>query len=273
MLARRLATQRLVGSPLPVGRGSGRPAHLRAGAGVGLRGLVARDALAPARRTTGSSPPSTPAICCGPTSCARPGTWSRRPTSAGSWRPPRTGCTSRTPACTAGRASTPRPPRAPADLLVAMLEGGRSLTRPEIGERLAAAGVAAPAGMRLTYLVMQAELDGLIVSGPLRGQQHTYALLAERLAGRPTSTPDDPVGRAVAAVRRRPRADQRAGLRPLVVAHPDRGPGRGRTGSPTGSSPRRSARRSCGGIPAPRTPNRPRPARSSGCCRSTTSCR
>ena len=39
--------------------------------------------------------------------------------------------------------------------------------------------------MRLTYLVMQAELDGLIVSGPLRGQQHTYALLAERLAGRP----------------------------------------------------------------------------------------
>ena len=74
-----------------------------------------------------------------------------------------------------------------------MLEGGRSLTRPEIGERLAAAGVAAPAGMRLSYLVMRAELDGLIVSGPLRGQQHTYALLAERLAGRPTSTPDDPL--------------------------------------------------------------------------------
>ena len=70
------------------------------------------------------------------------------------------------------------------DLLIGMLEGGRSLTRPEIGERLAAAGVEAPVGMRLTYLVMRAELDGLIVSGPLRGQQHTYALLAERLAGR-----------------------------------------------------------------------------------------
>ena len=80
-----------------------------------------------------------------------------------------------------------------ADLLVEMLEGGRSLTRPDIGERLAAAGVATPAGMRLSYLVMRAELDGLIVSGPLRGQQHTYALLAERLAGRPTSTPDDPL--------------------------------------------------------------------------------
>ncbi|HEU4546781.1 MAG TPA: crosslink repair DNA glycosylase YcaQ family protein, partial [Microlunatus sp.] len=80
-----------------------------------------------------------------------------------------------------------------ADLLTGMLEGGRSLTRPEIGERLAAAGIAAPVGMRLTYLVMHAELEGLIVSGPLRGQQHTYALLAERVAGRPTSTPDDPL--------------------------------------------------------------------------------
>ena len=79
------------------------------------------------------------------------------------------------------------------DLLVAMLEGGRSLTRSEIGEHLAAAGVEAPVGMRLTYLVMRAELDGLIVSGPLRGQQHTYALLTERLADRPVRTPDDPL--------------------------------------------------------------------------------
>jgi hypothetical protein len=79
------------------------------------------------------------------------------------------------------------------DLLVAMLEGGRSLTRTEIGQRLAAAGVEAAVGMRLSYLVMHAELEGLIVSGPLRGQQHTYALLAERLAGRPVSTPEDPL--------------------------------------------------------------------------------
>ena len=75
------------------------------------------------------------------------------------------------------------------DLLIEMLEGGRSLTRTEIGERLAAAGIEAPVGMRLSYLVMYAELEGLVVSGPLRGQQHTYALVAERLAGRPTSTP------------------------------------------------------------------------------------
>jgi hypothetical protein len=81
-----------------------------------------------------------------------------------------------------------------ADLLHGMLEGGRGLTRAEIGGRLAAAGVEAPTGMRLTYLVMRAELDGLIVSGPLRGQQHTYALVTERLADRPVRTPDDPVG-------------------------------------------------------------------------------
>lgn len=79
------------------------------------------------------------------------------------------------------------------DLLVAMLEGGRSLTRPEIGDRLGAAGIDSPTGMRLTHLVMHAELDGLLASGPLRGNQHTYALLAERVAGRPVIIPDDPV--------------------------------------------------------------------------------
>lgn len=80
------------------------------------------------------------------------------------------------------------------DLLTAMLGGGRSLTRPEIGEQLAAAGVEQPTGMRLTHLVMHAELDGLIVSGPLRGSQHTYALVAERVGDRPVRTPEDPVG-------------------------------------------------------------------------------
>jgi hypothetical protein len=30
---------------------------------------------------------------------------------------------------------------------------------------------------------MAAELDGAIISGPRRGKQHTYALLAERAPG------------------------------------------------------------------------------------------
>jgi hypothetical protein len=80
-----------------------------------------------------------------------------------------------------------------ADLLTEMLAGHSYLTRPEIGERLVRGGIEAPTGVRLTHLVMHAELDGLIVSGPLRGNQHTYALLAERLAGRPQTRPDDPV--------------------------------------------------------------------------------
>ena len=55
-------------------------------------------------------------------------------------------------------------------------------TRTELGQALAAAGI--PAGrFRLTYLMMQAELAGLICSGPRRGKQFTYALLAERAPG------------------------------------------------------------------------------------------
>lgn len=80
------------------------------------------------------------------------------------------------------------------ELLATLLSGGRSLTRPEIGEQLAAAGIEQPTGMRLTHLVMHAELDGLIVSGPLRGNQHTYALLAERVGDAVVRTQDDPIG-------------------------------------------------------------------------------
>ena len=36
-------------------------------------------------------------------------------------------------------------------------------------------------GVRLAYLVMNAELEGLICSGPMRGAQHTYALVDERV--------------------------------------------------------------------------------------------
>lgn len=52
-------------------------------------------------------------------------------------------------------------------------------TRPELGAALTRARVNAE-GLRLTYIVMSAELDGLICSGPRRGKQFTYALLEER---------------------------------------------------------------------------------------------
>lgn len=53
------------------------------------------------------------------------------------------------------------------------------LKRDEIGLALEAAGIEA-GGLRLTYIVMSAELDVLICSGPRRGKQFTYALLEER---------------------------------------------------------------------------------------------
>jgi hypothetical protein len=59
------------------------------------------------------------------------------------------------------------------------LEGGRYLTRPELGEVLRAAGIS-PEGQRLPHLLSRAELEGLVASGPRRGKQLTYALLEER---------------------------------------------------------------------------------------------
>lgn len=60
------------------------------------------------------------------------------------------------------------------------LEGGRHMTRPELGRVLRAARIS-PEGQRLPHLIMGAELDGLIVSGPRRGKEFTYALLEERV--------------------------------------------------------------------------------------------
>jgi hypothetical protein len=59
------------------------------------------------------------------------------------------------------------------------LSGGHHLTRSELGNVLCAAGIA-PDGQRLPHLLMAAELDGLIASGPRHGKQFTYALLEER---------------------------------------------------------------------------------------------
>jgi hypothetical protein len=64
-------------------------------------------------------------------------------------------------------------------LFARSLEGGRQLTRKEMAALLQGAGLSA-SGVRLGYLLMRAELDGVICSGALRGKQHTYALLEER---------------------------------------------------------------------------------------------
>jgi hypothetical protein len=75
-------------------------------------------------------------------------------------------------------------------LIAEALGGGRHLTRRDIAAVLAEGGHPA-AGIKLAYLVMWAELDGLIVNGPMRGKQHTYALTAERVAAPRTLTGDE----------------------------------------------------------------------------------
>jgi Winged helix DNA-binding domain len=59
------------------------------------------------------------------------------------------------------------------------LGGHRHRTRQELAVALGKARIPA-AGQRLAYLMMSAELDQVICSGPRRGKQFTYALLAER---------------------------------------------------------------------------------------------
>jgi hypothetical protein len=76
--------------------------------------------------------------------------------------------------------------------LTKALQGGQHLTRDELRATLEKAGLAVGTGQRLAYIVMHAELDGLICSGPRRGKQFTYALLEERVS------PTTPLKRAEA---------------------------------------------------------------------------
>jgi len=63
--------------------------------------------------------------------------------------------------------------------LAKALQGGKHLTRKELSAVLEGKGISTQ-GLRLALIVMQAELEGLICSGPKRGKQYTYALMEER---------------------------------------------------------------------------------------------
>ncbi len=76
------------------------------------------------------------------------------------------------------------------DVIAAALRGGKQLTRPQLGEALNHAGIETQ-GMRLMLIVMHAELEGLICSGAMRGKQHTYALLDERVPPTPRLERDE----------------------------------------------------------------------------------
>ncbi len=65
------------------------------------------------------------------------------------------------------------------DVMGEALAGGKFMTRPELGDALEAAGIVVD-GQRLPHLIASAEHANVITSGPRRGKQFTYALLAER---------------------------------------------------------------------------------------------
>jgi hypothetical protein len=66
-------------------------------------------------------------------------------------------------------------------VLEQVLQGGEALTRTEIAAAWQRAGIATGDALRVGCLLMWAELDALICSGPRRGKQFTYALVDERL--------------------------------------------------------------------------------------------
>ncbi len=70
-------------------------------------------------------------------------------------------------------------------ILSKSLEGGKYLTRAQLAAELERKKIIAD-GIRLSCIMMQAELDGVICSGPKDGKQFTYALLDERV---PASKP------------------------------------------------------------------------------------
>ncbi len=66
------------------------------------------------------------------------------------------------------------------DLLREALAGGGAVTRAEAGQLLNRHGIDT-GGLRATLLLMWAELEAVVCSGPMRGKQHTLALVSERV--------------------------------------------------------------------------------------------
>lgn len=66
-------------------------------------------------------------------------------------------------------------------VLTKALRGGKHLTRAALKAALNKAGIAADDTIRMAHLLLRAELDGVVCSGPRVGKQFTYALFEERV--------------------------------------------------------------------------------------------
>lgn len=70
-------------------------------------------------------------------------------------------------------------------VLARALQGGVPRTRTELGVRLRRAGVHLATGQHVGQVLMRAELDRVIISGPRRDKEFTYMLFDERVPGTP----------------------------------------------------------------------------------------
>lgn len=86
---------------------------------------------------------------------------------------------------------TPAVLRKSATTIEKALAGHRYLTRTQLKAVLDRAKIHTEGTQRLAHLVMHAELDGLICSGPRMGKQFTYALLDERVSSSRDLSGDD----------------------------------------------------------------------------------
>ena len=70
------------------------------------------------------------------------------------------------------------------------LRDGRHSTREELGQILKEERIRTDP-IRIAHLLMRAELDGIVCSGPRRGKQFTYALLEARIPSAPSMEKDE----------------------------------------------------------------------------------
>ena len=75
--------------------------------------------------------------------------------------------------------------------LTRALQGGKHLTRSALKKVLNKVGIAADDTVRMAHILLRAELDGVVCSGPRAGKQFTYALLEERVPATKTLTRDE----------------------------------------------------------------------------------
>jgi len=71
------------------------------------------------------------------------------------------------------------------------LQTEKYLTRAELRDRLLAQRIEPGDSVRMGFILIRAELDGLVCSGPRRGKQFTYALLHERVPNLKRITRDE----------------------------------------------------------------------------------